>query len=240
MHFHMPKPIHGWRGFIGEVGIIVVGVLIALGAEQIVEHVRDQERAREASDNVRSEIAAAIGSINSRAKTEPCIARRLFELQSYVDEVGSGSRPPRPTWVGRPQVWTVGTARWQAATNTGGSSLLRSDEQAELSSIYESLNEIVVNERDEQQAWAQLRAVTHLTKIDPPEAAMLIQALQTARLTDWRIALAIAQVSQTAEKLGVKPLRNPYVGSTSVCLPMSTSYSDGVQQSGMSDAGEPQ
>jgi hypothetical protein len=37
MHFHLPKPLHGWREFGGEVGIIVLGVLIALGAEQIVE-----------------------------------------------------------------------------------------------------------------------------------------------------------------------------------------------------------
>jgi len=32
MHFHLPKPLHGWREFAGEVGIIVIGVLIALGA----------------------------------------------------------------------------------------------------------------------------------------------------------------------------------------------------------------
>ena len=37
MHFHLPKPLHGWREFVGEVGIIVVGVLIALAAEQVVE-----------------------------------------------------------------------------------------------------------------------------------------------------------------------------------------------------------
>ena len=37
MHFHLPKPLHGWRELIGEVGIIVVGVLIALSAEQLVE-----------------------------------------------------------------------------------------------------------------------------------------------------------------------------------------------------------
>jgi hypothetical protein len=30
MHFHLPKPLHGWREFAGEVGIIVIGVLIAL------------------------------------------------------------------------------------------------------------------------------------------------------------------------------------------------------------------
>jgi drug/metabolite transporter (DMT)-like permease len=36
MHFRLPKPLHGWREFAGEVGIIVIGVLIALGAEQFV------------------------------------------------------------------------------------------------------------------------------------------------------------------------------------------------------------
>ena len=33
MHIHLPKPLHGWRAFLGEVGIIVLGVLIALAAE---------------------------------------------------------------------------------------------------------------------------------------------------------------------------------------------------------------
>ena len=37
MHFHLPKPMHGWRDFAGEIAIIVIGVLIALGAEQVIE-----------------------------------------------------------------------------------------------------------------------------------------------------------------------------------------------------------
>lgn len=37
MHLHLPKPMHGSREFVGEVGIIVIGVLIALGAEQGLE-----------------------------------------------------------------------------------------------------------------------------------------------------------------------------------------------------------
>ena len=37
MHVQLPKPLHGWRAFVGEVGIIVIGVLIALGAQQIAE-----------------------------------------------------------------------------------------------------------------------------------------------------------------------------------------------------------
>ena len=38
MHVHLPKPLHGWREFAGEVGIIVLGVLIALAAEATVEN----------------------------------------------------------------------------------------------------------------------------------------------------------------------------------------------------------
>jgi hypothetical protein len=37
MRVHLPKPLHGWRAFVGEVGVIVLGVLIALGAEQMVQ-----------------------------------------------------------------------------------------------------------------------------------------------------------------------------------------------------------
>ena len=47
MHFHLPKPLHGWREFTGEVGIIVLGVLIALGAEQVVETIHTHQRIRE-------------------------------------------------------------------------------------------------------------------------------------------------------------------------------------------------
>ena len=32
MDFHLPKPLHGWREFVGEVRTTVLGVLIALGA----------------------------------------------------------------------------------------------------------------------------------------------------------------------------------------------------------------
>ena len=57
MHVHLPKPLHGWRAFVGEVGIIVLGVLIALGAEQVVESVHDRYLARQAIDHIRSELA---------------------------------------------------------------------------------------------------------------------------------------------------------------------------------------
>ena len=57
MHFHLPKPLHGWREFVGEVGIIVIGVLIALGAEQVVEAVHHRSQVDEAIEKLRAESA---------------------------------------------------------------------------------------------------------------------------------------------------------------------------------------
>ena len=41
MHVHLPKPLHGWRAFAGEVGIIVLGVIIALAFGQAAQACRD-------------------------------------------------------------------------------------------------------------------------------------------------------------------------------------------------------
>ena len=53
MHVHLPKPLDGWRAFVGEVGIIVIDVSIALSAEQLVEalHWRNEV----ASSDIRSQ-----------------------------------------------------------------------------------------------------------------------------------------------------------------------------------------
>jgi hypothetical protein len=61
MHFHLPKPLHGWREFAGEVGIIVLGVLIALGAEQAVERLHHRVEVDEAVKKLRAE------SVDNRA-----------------------------------------------------------------------------------------------------------------------------------------------------------------------------
>src|SRR3954464_2108182 len=37
VEFHKPKPVHNWREFLAEIGVVVIGVCIALAAEQTVE-----------------------------------------------------------------------------------------------------------------------------------------------------------------------------------------------------------
>ena len=78
MHIHLPKPLHGWREFAGEVGIIVIGVLLALGAEQAIEALHHRAQVREMADDLHAQ------SIENRRPVEADILG-LLQSQKGID-----------------------------------------------------------------------------------------------------------------------------------------------------------
>ena len=79
MHFPLLKPIHGWRAFAGEVGIIVVGVLIALTAGEIVQTLNWRAQVSEARVAMDAQLAgsdyAALERIASTQPSSPAAAK---------------------------------------------------------------------------------------------------------------------------------------------------------------------
>ena len=61
MHLHLPKPPHGWREFLSEVAVIVVGISIAIGAEQTVEWFHHRSEVNEAIASLRVESNENLG-----------------------------------------------------------------------------------------------------------------------------------------------------------------------------------
>ena len=55
MDIHKPRPWHGGREFLKEVGTIVLGVLIAIGFEQAVEALHHPDQARQMVRKLREE-----------------------------------------------------------------------------------------------------------------------------------------------------------------------------------------
>lgn len=83
MHIHLPKPMHGWRALAGEVGIIVIGVLIALGAEQVAEWLHWRAQAAEARTALRNEIGQDnLPQAYTRLAIAPCLSAKLDQLTS--------------------------------------------------------------------------------------------------------------------------------------------------------------
>jgi hypothetical protein len=94
MHVHLPKPLHGWRAFVGEVGIIVVGVLIALTAEQIVHEVQDWSDERALRDAIDHEIGLDLFVYDVRSRQFACDAKRAEELKIWLDRARAGEQVP--------------------------------------------------------------------------------------------------------------------------------------------------
>ena len=89
MHFHLPKPLHGWRAFAGEVGIIVIGVLIALGAQQLVENYNSRRQLEDTNRRLAVEVIGNLRVAHERLIINQCQKDRIAELRDQLTAPGS-------------------------------------------------------------------------------------------------------------------------------------------------------
>ena len=158
-HFHIPKPLHGWREFVGEVGIIVLGVLIALGFEQMVEQWQWHREVNTTRGQLANELALSATQAAMRLATEECLRDRVHELATRLTAThdqwtadplptGPGSRPT-PHWDdrGMGRVYSVplrgwSQDAWDKAKSGGVVDHMSPEEVAEFSAIYTGIEGI--------------------------------------------------------------------------------------------------
>ncbi len=112
MHFHLPQPLHGWREFLGEVAIIVLGVLIALGAEQMVENWHWREQVRDGREALREDFVVILINASEREAEDKCIRGRLAYLRTLLD--GHSGNLPALGHVGSPPARPWYPASWDS------------------------------------------------------------------------------------------------------------------------------
>jgi hypothetical protein len=223
MHVHLPKPLHGWRAFVGEVGIIVLGVLIALGAEQLVEQIHQRQEAAQADRIIRGELAFNLGRLQSRLQIRSCVDWRIEEIERLLDAAADQRKLHSPIWIGRPQYWTLQTSRWEAESQAGHAALIDRRELAQYGFIYALMHDTENEMMFEQTDWAKLRMLERLHSIDEPTLADLNAAVQDARYRAWRVALITSEISTGASDLKLAAIANSSPASRSVCYPMNIS-----------------
>lgn len=232
------SPPGGWHGFAWELTIVVLGVLIALVIGQTAQAWQDSSNSTEARLNIRAELGEMLASMRRRAQTQPCMERRLDEIDGLLAAASSGRPFARPGWIGRPQVWTMSHARLDAAAQAGRASLLTADEQADYAGLYASFAVIDRVQQEEQSAWAQLRGLEAMPTLSPVDLVAMRSALQQARLYVWRIRIASTQAAERAAELGIAPVEDRRTGSRSLCLPIETPRAEALRLLG-SPYGEP-
>lgn len=74
-------PRRGWRAFIGEVGIIVLGVLIAVGIGKVVEALDWRDKVASARAALENDVREGGFNLIERVRTTPCLRRQLDRLE---------------------------------------------------------------------------------------------------------------------------------------------------------------
>jgi hypothetical protein len=200
---HKPKPFHGWREFLKEYVIIVVGVLTALAAEAVVQDLHERRLSAEARESVRSELNSDITNVAHRFSYEPCVQRRLAELRSLLDRAEAG-QTVSPGPVGAPAGRLIRTQQWETATAGGRTSLLPSDEQANFGRVYGSLAGLSATQQMEREAWVQLDALEGLRRLSPEMIYGSRIALSRAVFADRWLQGIYDQTKFFAGRIGIK------------------------------------
>jgi len=201
MNVHLPKPLHGWRAFLGEVGIIVLGVLIALAFGQLAESLHDRLNAEQAREAIRAEVRENLWWLQVRAEYEPCIDTMLDKLDGILARARNGQPIPRLKDVGLPVHSKITSLRWDANAQAGRASLFSGDEQRNLGNMYFTTEEFRSSQEDEETVWAKLGFLNGLDRFTPLDVHELSILLAEARYRDFRAQLDIERGRQWASKL---------------------------------------
>jgi hypothetical protein len=197
----MPKPLHGWRTFLGEVGIIVLGVLIALAFGQLAQSVHDRIAAAQARDAIRAEVRENLWWLEIRENYELCIDRMINQLGSVLDRTRAGEPTPLITKVDFPVHSKMTSLRWNANAQAGRASLFSEQELRILGNMYFTTDEYRDSQEQEEAVWARIGFVgglRHFTPIDVHDLGVL---LSEARYRDSRARLDVERAHQWAARL---------------------------------------
>jgi hypothetical protein len=182
MHFHLPKPLHGWREFAGEVGIIVIGVLIALGAEQVVESSHDRLQVEKMRSRLGSELSNNLINVYERLAIDRCLTGRIAELRGLLVK-SNGTWTGQPANFGKyyvnvmPAVYRIPnrpwpTSEWQAAKASGIVNKASDAQSSRYSGLYTYIDELDATQKQERDYEAELGDLafdTHLSDADRNE-----------------------------------------------------------------------
>jgi hypothetical protein len=186
MHIHKPKPLHGVRELVTEIGIIVVGILIAIAAEQAVESWSWRHKVSESEQAMQAELVLDDGrQAYTRVAISPCLDRQLDEIVQAVATHQDRTKVTRLARAYSPPNYTWDDQAWQSAVAAGVSPHMGAERAAAWGGIYsqipilsrlteqefmavDSLRTLPIGEGplDQEDAGRVLSATSHLQRLN--------------------------------------------------------------------------
>jgi len=190
MDGHKSKPIHGWRDLLKEVGIIVLGVLIALGAQQIVDDLQWRSKIAGAEAAMRDELQNDDGlQAYARLAIYGCVDGQLAALATAL-EAERDHGGPLPALPARwPSFLTWDDDAWRSAVASDVTGHMRADRMAKWAGPYVFMPVLTRENVKETEDAADLHTLAHAkAPLAPQERDRLFLAIERLRRDNAIIA----------------------------------------------------
>jgi len=167
MHIHKPKAAHGLREFLSEIGVIVVGVLIAICAEQTVEWLHWREVVSVERKGLDAEMSGDWDAIHARVDMQPCVDDRLSEIAILFRRHDAGQPLGQTGPVGRPMYSVGSRAAWQMAVADQSLAHMEPEVRAQYASAISNYDGFTGLTAEERAAWRTLQQLNHPATLSP-------------------------------------------------------------------------
>ena len=198
MEVHTPKhPVRSLREFLKEVGIIVLGVLLALGAEQTVEWLHWRQQVGITDEALQQEIRKDLGPAYERRVDEQCLNGRIAHLRDKLLQPGSrwtadsmpisGSgksyNPPAMPTVYRTPLRSYQTQIWDVALAGTALTHMPRERATRYDRLYNQVALLREDQAREEALWPRLAALGFDRMLGMPERTAFLSTLgELARL----------------------------------------------------------
>lgn len=208
----------------------MLGVLLALGADQAVKALNNAHDVREAKAVLALELGEAEGQARIRVRMSPCIEARLDALGRIVDVAARTGQLPPVGHIPRPYYFTWPSGGWDSIVQGEVASHLDTELIQGLSVVYQFVEHLNEEQVQELNAWTEIYALVGpgraFSDIDAADARL---AIGRARFFDRLIGLNAVRLTQTMDAyeirrdpVSVREYADQEVEQAGTCRPIST------------------
>lgn len=222
MEIHKPKAVHGWRELINEIGVIIIGVLIALSAEQAVEWVHWQNEVGDAREALAVELGHDVGAAEFRFKDSACIARRIAELSDWSGRLRGGRATPLAGAIGSPGTYGMRTSSWEIVKTNQIASHIPLGARLDYGRLYDLLENFDAIQREDGDVWAGMQGFNAVRSLNESDLIRLDDLRDRAARAELRLKANMDLLRPIARKLGIATETLPDLlnGTARICHPI--------------------
>lgn len=184
MEIHAPEePLRTWQDILLHLGIVIVGILIAIGLDAIVEWQHHRNLAEEARLNIREEMRENRGKVVDMIRELKSTEQEQVRTMNLLKDVLAHHPKEMPQMSLHWGSQILVNSSWTTAQTVGALSFMPYDEVKQYAAVYDLQAWMVDNARRAQQ-----------------ETAAALGAIATSdgrELSDWELKGTIDRIQQT-------------------------------------------